>query len=220
MNNNSAGSYYTVYHATTKENAESILKSNQFRMPTQQHAIENGLKLGVGVYFGSNPGYSMDEALNSLLDAEPNLLSTNNNNLRKNNNKAEKKKLQNERLACLEVSVELRNGPNSEFSFGNYHQGQMGKKFWPLFHHHCMSATSPIEPLLPSGKVITDKPLSSREWDESTERLTPEYLQTYYGIDVLTINEDTDRQFELVLYELDCIVNIQEWNISSTAELN
>lgn len=219
MNSNSATDYI-VYHATTKENAESILRSNQFRLPTQQHAIEKGLKLGAGVYFGTDPGYSMDEALNSLLDAEPKLTST--YNLRKNNNKSDRTKLQNERLVCLEVSVDLKNGPNSEFSFGNYHEGQTGKKVWPLFRHHSPSATSPIEPLLlPNGKSpITDKPLSSREWDESTERLTPDYLQTFYGIDVLTINEDTDRQFELVLYELDCIVNIQEWNINSTTELN
>ena len=41
--NNNVKSYdYIVYHATTKENAESILQEKKFRMPTQKNGIERG----------------------------------------------------------------------------------------------------------------------------------------------------------------------------------
>ena len=42
-NNNNVKSYdYIVYHATTKENAKSILQEKKFRMPTQKNGIERG----------------------------------------------------------------------------------------------------------------------------------------------------------------------------------
>ena len=42
-NNDNHKSYdYIVYHATTKENAKSILQEKKFRMPTQKNGIERG----------------------------------------------------------------------------------------------------------------------------------------------------------------------------------
>ena len=42
-NNDNHKSYdYIVYHATTKENAKSILQEKKFRVPTQKGAIERG----------------------------------------------------------------------------------------------------------------------------------------------------------------------------------
>jgi hypothetical protein len=212
---------YKVYHATTKENAESIIKENKFRLPTQKGAIERGLKLGAAIYFGLDPNYCLKEVLNKLLETEPRLLLQNSVGLLSND---EKIQIQNERLVCLEVDIELINGPLSVFSFGNYHDGQSGKQHWPLLDHHTFnSATTPKQPLLPNGDESPESTrksksllLSSEKWDETTERLTTDYLQTYYGIDALTINEDTDYSFELAIYELDCIVNIQRWNNNTT----
>ena len=209
---------YKVYHATTKGNAESIIKEDRFRLPTQKDAIEIGLKLGAAVYFGVDPNYCLQEALNTLLETEPRLLRQNNSIGLLSN--ADKIQIQNERLVCLEVDIELINGPLSIFSFGNYHDGRSGKQHWPLLDHHTFnSATTPKQPLLPNGddppestSKSTSLILSSEKWDETTERLTADYLQTYYGIDALTINEDTEHSFELAIYELDCIVNIQQWN--------
>ncbi|OEU08662.1 hypothetical protein FRACYDRAFT_249562 [Fragilariopsis cylindrus CCMP1102] len=207
---------YRVYHATTKENAESIIKENRFRLPTQKDAIERGLKLGAAVYFGVNPNYCLKEALNTLLETESRLLRQNNSIGLLSN--ADKIQIQNERLVCLEVDIELINGTLSIFSFGNYHDGQSGKQHWPLLDHHTFkSATTPKQPLLPNGDEPPESTsrLSSGKWDEATERLTADYLQTYYGIDALTINEETEHSFELAIYELDCIVNIQQWNINT-----
>ena len=53
----------TVYHATSKTNIPSIL-ANGFRFPTE----DKGYKLGMAVYFGKNPAYCVEEAVNSLLD--------------------------------------------------------------------------------------------------------------------------------------------------------
>ena len=64
---------YKVYHATTKENAESIIKENKFRLPTHKDATERGLKLGAAVYFGVDPNYCLKEALHTLLETEPRL---------------------------------------------------------------------------------------------------------------------------------------------------
>jgi hypothetical protein len=216
---------YKVYHATTKENAESIVKENRFRLPTQKGAIERGLKLGAAVYFGLYPNYCLKEALNTLLETEPRLLLQNAVGLLSNDDKIQ---IQNERLVCLEVDIELINGPLSVFSFGNYHDRQSGKQYWPLLDHHTLnSATTPKQPLLPNGDEppeLTSKSksllLSSEKWDETTERLTTDYLQTYYGIDALTINEGTEYSFELAIYELDCIVNIQQWNSNAANTSN
>jgi len=54
-----------LYHATTKENKASILSSGKFSVPSRKYAIENGLKLGAAVYFGSNPDYCISEAKNT-----------------------------------------------------------------------------------------------------------------------------------------------------------
>ena len=54
-----------LYHATTKENRASILSSGKFLVPSRKYAIENGLKLGAAVYFGSNPDYCISEARNT-----------------------------------------------------------------------------------------------------------------------------------------------------------
>ena len=54
-----------LYHATTKENRASILSSGKFSVPSRKYAIENGLKLGAAVYFGSNPDYCISEAKNT-----------------------------------------------------------------------------------------------------------------------------------------------------------
>ena len=54
-----------LYHATTKENRASILSSGKFLVPSRKYAIENGLKLGAAVYFGSNPDYCISEAKNT-----------------------------------------------------------------------------------------------------------------------------------------------------------
>jgi hypothetical protein len=191
---------YKVYHATTKENAESIIKENRFILPTQKDAIERGLKLGAAVYFGFDPNYCLQEAFNTLLETESRLLRQNNSIGLLSN--ADKIQIQNEKLVCLEVDIELiLHGPLSIFSFGNYHDGQSGKQHWPLLNHHTFnSATTPKQPLLPNGddppestSKSTPLLLSSEKWDETTERLTADYLQTNYGIDALTINEDTEH---------------------------
>jgi len=199
---------YKVYHVTKKENAESILKEKKFRIPTQEDAVEKGLKLGAAVYFGLDPNYCFKEAMNSLLESEPQLLKVISSD-------EDRIKIQNVRLVCLEVDVELINGPTSIHSFGNYRDGQLGELYWPLIDHHSMtSVTTPQRPLLPNGDEIEDTItlLSSEKWDETTELLTFDYLSTYYGLDALTINEDTDHEFEIAIYELDCIVNIKRWN--------
>ena len=54
-----------LYHATTKENRDSILSSGKFLVPSRKYAIENGLKLGAAIYFGSNPDYCISEAKNT-----------------------------------------------------------------------------------------------------------------------------------------------------------
>ena len=54
-----------LYHATTRENRASILSSGKFLVPSRKYAIENGLKLGAAVYFGSNPDYCISEAKNT-----------------------------------------------------------------------------------------------------------------------------------------------------------
>ena len=54
-----------LYRATTKENKASILSSGKFSVPSRKYAIENGLKLGAAVYFGSNPDYCISEAKNT-----------------------------------------------------------------------------------------------------------------------------------------------------------
>ena len=63
-----AGSSSTIdelFHATTKENREAILEGGEFFLPSRKYAIENGLKLGAAVYFGSEPEYCLREALNT-----------------------------------------------------------------------------------------------------------------------------------------------------------
>ena len=53
-----------LYHATTIENRESILACGEFWVPSRKYAIENGLKLGAAVYFGTNLAYCLREAKN------------------------------------------------------------------------------------------------------------------------------------------------------------
>ena len=167
------------------------------------------LKLGAAVYFGLDPTYCLKEAMNTLLEEEYGYLK------RQQLSIADKFQIQQDRLVCLEVGIDLIHGPTSLFSFGNYQDGQKGTKSWPLFDHHgtMTSATTPVQPFLPNGRdEITSAVLSSEQWDEYTERLTSDYLQSYYGIDALTINEDTENQFEIAIFEPDCIVSIQPWN--------
>jgi hypothetical protein len=48
--------------------------------------------------------------------------------------------------------VPLINSHLSVFSFGNYHDGQSGKQYWPLLDHCTfISATTLTQPLLPNG---------------------------------------------------------------------
>ena len=54
-----------LYHATTKENRDSILSNGKFLVPTRKYSIEHGLKLGAAVYFGSDPNYCISEAKNT-----------------------------------------------------------------------------------------------------------------------------------------------------------
>ena len=167
------------------------------------------MKLGAAVYFGLDPTYCLKEAMNTLLEEEYGYLK------RQQLSIADKFQIQQDRLVCLEVGIDLIHGPTSLFSFGNYQDGQKGTKSWPLFDHHgtMTSATTPVQPFLPNGRdEITSAVLSSEQWDEYTERLTSDYLQSYYGIDALTINEDTENQFEIAIFEPDCIVSIQPWN--------
>ena len=54
-----------LFHATTEENRKAIVASGEFRVPSKKYAIQNGLKLGAAVYFGSNSLYCMYEARNT-----------------------------------------------------------------------------------------------------------------------------------------------------------
>lgn len=62
----------TVYHCTTREACESILRQG-FRLPTEEDAHAKGLKLGAAAYFGVDPEYCKHEALNSLADGDEDL---------------------------------------------------------------------------------------------------------------------------------------------------
>merc|ERR1712136_501047 len=59
--------HITVFHCTTRECAENILREG-FRFPSSEAAAERGLKLGAAVYFGGNWKYSEMEALNTLYE--------------------------------------------------------------------------------------------------------------------------------------------------------
>ena len=60
----------SVYHCTTVEAADSIMKTG-FRFPVKGKTENRGWKLGYAVYFGVNPDYCMHEALNTLREEGP-----------------------------------------------------------------------------------------------------------------------------------------------------
>ena len=63
-----------LYHATTEDNAKSILNSNSFILPTPKYAINHGLKAGAAVYAGIHPEYCMKEAHNTKANKEMKLV--------------------------------------------------------------------------------------------------------------------------------------------------
>lgn len=97
----------TVYHVSTKDACESIVKGG-FWFPTEEQAMSKGLKLGAAVYFGSNPEYCKEEALNTLAGDAP----------------SDRARVA-ETLGVVQAEVRLRN----PISLGNYGRDLFGLSF-------------------------------------------------------------------------------------------
>lgn len=63
--NPTPGDVVRAFHVTTDANAQLILQEG-FRIPTQQDAVDRGLKAGAAAYFGVDPEYCLHEAVNSV----------------------------------------------------------------------------------------------------------------------------------------------------------
>ena len=102
----------TVYHSTSRERAESILREG-FRFPTAKDGVARGLKLGAAVYFGASRSYCEHEALNTLEDAARRQLCT-----RRLSREAKKKLRDEQRLRLATIVARVRVA--KRLSLGDY----------------------------------------------------------------------------------------------------
>ncbi|CAD7932867.1 unnamed protein product [Amoebophrya sp. A120] len=224
----------TFYHATSLENAEKLIESQKFRLPTRREAIDRGLKLGAAVYFGKNADYCIHEAVNTMMDLERGSncssssgsstpcssqadrspceeagtnTSTSKQKLQKQEKKAKYRKMIQEkyRIVCLSCDIDA----GTICDFGSYDDRK-----WPEClptlpkHPDCRKADQ-------AKKSVAGKRMKQRDWDKYTELIDLEYLREF-GYDSIVLNRDEKDDgaesayaFEIAVYDVDRIKNIR-----------
>jgi len=120
--------HVTLYHATTKEEAERIFQDGMFRFPTVPYAQQKGLRLGAGVYFGTDKDYCMREALQTAMNQSELLQVA----LKPGNRSAAEMHTLRSRLTDSLRLLVVDVVPGFTLSFGDYDACLAGKCTWPL----------------------------------------------------------------------------------------
>merc|ERR1711963_229613 len=210
----------TVYHATSKASAKSILKCFDEKF---EGLIDNrrclgagfleadpihagGMKAGAAVYFGLDKEYCIEEAINTMERIELDDFSIasegSSSSSSDSSSIAIDRNALREGVVCLEIDLKLKNLLNLIPVMENY--DYTTPKPWPF------PVTSG---LLPNGKPYNNVPLDREAWDENTGGLTKEYLaNSVPNGPVETVIFSVNNYVEVVCYNPTrvCILNIRK----------